>query len=140
MLEIIHVWAALESMAARLITLHASDVEIATLRTLFEEFRDERPDGHMDEYSDANLAFHQAILRLSKSKLIADMTANLLIHVRAIRQVTIRQSDRAARSIVDHMKIIEALERRDTELAERLDRQHTLDLAAYVEKHCDFLS
>ncbi len=140
MLEIIHVWAALESMAARLITLHASDVEIATLRTLFEEFRDERPDGHMDEYSDANLAFHQAIIRLSKSKLIADMTANLLIHVRAIRQVTIRQSDRAARSIVDHMKIIEALERRDTELAERLDRQHTLDLAAHVEKHCDFLS
>jgi DNA-binding GntR family transcriptional regulator len=140
MLEIIHVWAALESMAARLITLNASDAEIATLRTLFEEFRDEKPDGHMDEYSDANLAFHQAIIGLSKSKLIADMTGNLLIHVRAIRQVTIRQSDRAARSIVDHMKIIEALERRDTELAERLDRQHTINLAAHVEKHCDFLS
>jgi len=140
MLEIIHVWAALESMAARLITLNASDAEIATLRTPFEEFRDEKPDGHMDEYSDANLAFHQAIIGLSKSKLIADMTGNLLIHVRAIRQVTIRQSDRAARSIVDHMKIIEALERRDTELAERLDRQHTINLAAHVEKHCDFLS
>jgi DNA-binding GntR family transcriptional regulator len=54
--------------------------------------------------------------------------------------VTIRQDNRAARSIVDHMKIIEALERRDTELAERLTRQHTLDLAAHVEKHCDFLS
>jgi DNA-binding GntR family transcriptional regulator len=140
MLEIIHVWAALESMAARLITLNATDAEIATLRTLFEEFQIEKPDGHMDEYSDANLAFHQAIIGLSKSKLIADMTGNLLIHVRAIRQVTIRQSDRAARSIVDHMKIIEALERRDTELAERLDRQHTLNLAAHVEKHCDFLS
>jgi len=140
MLEIIHVWAALESMAARLITLHASSAEIASLRKLFEEFQGERPDGHMDEYSDANLAFHQAIIRLSKSKLIADMTGNLLIHVRAIRQVTIRQTDRAARSIVDHMKIIEALERRDTELAERLDRQHTLDLAAHVEKYCDFLS
>jgi DNA-binding GntR family transcriptional regulator len=140
MLEIIHVWAALESMAARLITLNATDAEIATLRTLFEEFQVEKPDGHMDEYSDANLAFHQAIIGLSKSKLIADMTGNLLIHVRAIRQVTIRQSDRAARSIVDHMKIIEALERRDTELAERLDRQHTINLAAHVEKHCDFLS
>ncbi len=37
------------------------------------------------------------------------------------------------------MKIIEALERRDTERAEKLVRQHTLDLAAHVEKHCDFL-
>jgi DNA-binding GntR family transcriptional regulator len=37
------------------------------------------------------------------------------------------------------MKIIEALERRDTESAETLARQHTLDLAAHVEKHCNFL-
>ena len=139
-IEIIHVWAALESMAARLVTLDASDEEIATLRKLFAEFQEGSPAGHMDEYSDANIAFHQAIIRLSKSKLIADMTENLFIHVRAIRQVTIRQENRAARSIVDHMKIIEALERRDTELAERLTRQHTLDLAAHVAKHCDFLS
>ena len=50
-----------------------------------------------------------------------------VVHVRAIRKMTISQSDRAARSIVDHMEIIEALERRDTELAERLVRQHSLD-------------
>jgi DNA-binding GntR family transcriptional regulator len=54
--------------------------------------------------------------------------------------MTISQDDRATRSIVDHMKIIDALERRDTEAAERLVRQHTLDLAAYVEKYCDFLN
>ena len=28
---------------------------------------------------------------------------------------------------------------RDTELAERLTRQHTLDLAAHVDRYCDFL-
>jgi DNA-binding GntR family transcriptional regulator len=53
--------------------------------------------------------------------------------------MTIGQSDRAARSIIDHMQIIEALEARDTERAERLVRQHSLDLAAHVTKHCDFL-
>ena len=53
--------------------------------------------------------------------------------------MTISQQDRAARSIIDHMNIIEALEKRDTELAERLVRQHSLDLAAHVEKYCDFL-
>jgi DNA-binding GntR family transcriptional regulator len=37
------------------------------------------------------------------------------------------------------LKIIEALERRDTELAESLARQHTLDLAAHVDRHCGFL-
>jgi hypothetical protein len=31
------------------------------------------------------------------------------------------------------------LEKRDTETAEQLTRQHTLDLAEHVEKHCEFL-
>jgi DNA-binding GntR family transcriptional regulator len=53
--------------------------------------------------------------------------------------MTIAQSDRASRSIEDHMRIIEALEARDTERVETLVRQHSLDLALYVEAHCDFL-
>jgi DNA-binding GntR family transcriptional regulator len=137
--EMIQVWAGLESMAARLVTQRASDTEIATLRTMFAEFQGTRPDEHMDEYSDANIAFHQAIIKMSQCALIGEITKNLFLHVRAIRRVTISQNNRAERSIVDHMKIIEALEKRDTEAAERLVRQHTLDLAAHVEKYCDFL-
>ncbi|HET7033254.1 MAG TPA: GntR family transcriptional regulator [Casimicrobiaceae bacterium] len=137
--EMIEMWAAIESMAARLATLNASDEDIAGLRKLFDEFRNSTPAEHIHEYSDANIAFHQAIIRLSGSHLMGKTIENLFIHVRAIRRMTISQRDRAERSIVDHMKIIEALEARDTELAERLVRQHSLDLAAHVEKYCDFL-
>ena len=138
-IEMIEMWAAIESMAARLATVNASDEEIAQLRTMFDEFRNATPAEHIEEYSDANIAFHQAIIRLSGSHLMGKTIENLFIHVRAIRRLTIAQSDRAARSIVDHMRIIEALERRDTELAERLVREHSLELAAFVEKNCDFL-
>jgi DNA-binding GntR family transcriptional regulator len=65
--------------------------------------------------------------------------ANLFIHMRSIRRQTIGESDRAARSIIDHMNIIEALEKRQTERAEQLVRQHSLDLAIHVEKHVDYL-
>src|SRR5215467_11459491 len=137
--EMIQMWAALESMAARLATLHASDEEIARLRHMFDQFRDSMPAEHIAEYSNANIAFHQAIVELSKSQIILDTIKNIFIHVRAIRRMTISQSDRASRSIVDHLRIIEALEERDTELAERLVRQHSLDLADFVEANCDFL-
>jgi len=138
-IEIIEVCAALESMAARLATINASDESIGALRPMFDEFHSSAPSEHLHEYSDANIAFHQAIIRLSGSHLMGKTIDNLFLHVRAIRRMTISQSDRAARSIVDHMRIIEALEQRDTELAERLVRQHSLDLAAHIEKHCDFL-
>ena len=136
--EMITVWAALESMAARLATLHAADAEIAGLRRLMDAFTN-GPPAHLEEYSEANIAFHQAIIRLGGCALLSEMTENLFIHMRAIRRVTIHQDNRAARSIVDHMRIIEALERRDTEAAESLVRRHTLDLAAHVERYGDFL-
>ncbi len=138
-IEMIEMWAAIESMAARLATINASDEDIAGLRRLFDEFRNATPAEHIHEYSEANIAFHQAIIRLSGSHLMGKTIDDVLIHVRAIRRMTISQRDRASRSIKDHMKIIEALEARDTELAERLVRQHSLDLAAHVDKHCDFL-
>jgi DNA-binding GntR family transcriptional regulator len=138
-IEMIEVWAALESMAARLATMHASDADIGALRHMFDEFHALPPAQQLHEYSDANIAFHQAIIQLSGSQLIGKTIENLFIHVRAIRRMTIAQQDRATRSIADHMRIIDALERRDTELAEQLVRQHSLDLAAHVDKYCDFL-
>jgi DNA-binding GntR family transcriptional regulator len=138
-LEMITVWAALEGMAARLITLHASDAEIASLRELFATFDDDEIKAHIDEYSETNIKFHQTILSLSKCELLKQIADGLFIHMRSIRARTIGEKNRADRSIVDHLHIIEALEARDTELAERLAREHTMDLAAHVERNVDYL-
>jgi DNA-binding GntR family transcriptional regulator len=137
--EIVTVMAALESMAARLAAERAAALDIARLHRLMDRFHGGNDGERLAEYSDANIAFHQAIIRMSGSPLLAEMTENLFIHMRAIRKITIHQENRAARSIVDHMRIIAALERRDPELAERLAREHTLGLAAHVEAHGDFL-
>ena len=138
-LEMITVWAALESMAARLITEHATDAEIASLRTLFATMEDDIAQANIDEYSGMNIRFHQAIIRLSKSQLLGTMTETLFIHMRSIRVRTIGEDDRVQRSIVDHMNIIKALEIRDADLAERLSREHTLGLAAHVKKYVTYL-
>ena len=78
-IEMIEMWAALESMAARLATLHASDRDIAALRGVFDEFRNTTPAEHIHEYSDANIAFHQAIMRLSGSNLMGKTIDDLFI-------------------------------------------------------------
>jgi len=142
--EIITVMAALEGMAARLAASRATPADRAELHRLMDQFvSGPNPAGkdgaRLDDYSDANIAFHQAIIRMSGCALLGEMTENLFIHMRAIRKITIGQDNRAARSIVDHMNIIAALERHDAALAERLAREHTLGLARHVEQHGDFL-
>jgi DNA-binding GntR family transcriptional regulator len=138
-IEMIIAWAALEGMAARLTCDRASDDEIASLRTLFSTFKDGEPRLHLDEYSTANLRFHQRIIELAHSPLIATMADGLLVHVRAIRRRTIGDADRVERSMVDHLHIIEALEARDADLAERLVRDHALNLADHVERSVEHL-
>jgi len=138
-IEMITAWAALESMAARLITQAATDEEIEGLREMFAAFIDGELRAHLDEYSDANIEFHQTIIRLSKNQVLIDLAANLFTHMRMIRRTTIGEKDRADRSIQDHMAIIEALEARDTKRAESLVRDHALGLAEHVAKFADYL-
>lgn len=136
-LDMITVWAALESMAARLATKVAADGEIARLHDLVDSFSADEVARNMGEYSDANIKFHQAIIGLGKCPLIERMTNDLFFHVRAIRNRAIFEQDRARRSIVDHKEIVAAIEARDTERAERLVREHTLRLRDHVERYVD---
>ena len=138
-IEMITAWAALESMAARLITRHASDQQIASLRAMFTTFADGQIDAKLDEYSEVNIRFHQAIIKMSDNKVLIDLAENLFTHMRMIRRKAIGEDDRANRSIRDHANIIEALERRETERAEALVREHALSLAEHVARHADHL-
>jgi DNA-binding GntR family transcriptional regulator len=138
-IELITAWAALESMAARLITQTAGDDEIAGLRHLFATFENGKLRAHLDEYSEANIEFHQSIIRLSRNRVLINLAENLFVHMRMIRRKTIGEKDRADRSIRDHVSSIEALEARATDRAEELVRDHALGLADHVQRYADYL-
>jgi DNA-binding GntR family transcriptional regulator len=138
-IEMITAWAALESMAARLITENAGEEQIAGLRRMFATFEGGQVAAKLDEYSEVNIEFHQAIIRMSGNRVLIDLAENLFTHMRMIRRKTIGERDRADRSIRDHMHIIEALEARDTPRAEDLVRRHALGLAEHVARYADYL-
>jgi DNA-binding GntR family transcriptional regulator len=138
-IEMITAWAALESMAARLITENTLDADIAALRRMFSTFEDGKLRAHLDEYSETNIAFHQTIIRMSGNSVLISLAENLFTHMRMIRRKTIGEKDRVEKSIRDHMNIIESLEARDTARAEELVRTHALGLADHVAKYADYL-
>lgn len=133
-LEMITVWAALEGMAARLATVHASDEDLGSLRRMFATFNEDQIEAEIDEYSETNINFHLRILEISQCALLKTTAEGLFLHMRAIRARTMGEGDRISRSMVDHMHIIEALEARDEDLAERMVREHTLNLHDHVAR------
>lgn len=133
-LEMVVVWAALESMAARLATQLASDKELGSLRTFAARHSDSANGADIAEYSEANIQFHQKILELGKCNHLKSIADDLLLHMHAVRRRAMGESDRRQRSVVDHMEIIEALEIRDADRAARLVREHTMRLHDHIRR------
>lgn len=133
-LEMIVAWAALESMAARLASERASDAEIASLRKIAAKYNDGKAKTRISEYSDDNIRFHQRILEISKCALLKDMADGLFLHMHAVRLRAMGEGDRVERSVVDHAEIIEALEARDADEADRRVREHTMRLHEHVRR------
>jgi DNA-binding GntR family transcriptional regulator len=133
-LEMITVWAALESMAARLACTEATDEEIAALREIGTRYTKDKARAHISEYSETNIEFHLCILGLAKNAMLVDMAEGLFTHLKAVRRKGMTDTTRADRSVVDHMNIIEAIEDRNADLAGELVREHTLRLHDYIRR------
>lgn len=139
-LDMITVWAALESMAARIVAVRATAADLADLRHLATGGTTGGATGTapgsltIAEYSESNIAFHQAILRLAGQPLLQQITEGLFLHMRAVRRRAMAEGDRADRSVEDHLDIITALEARDADRAGTAVRDHTLKLHDHVRR------
>ena len=133
-LDMIVAWAALESMAARLAAAEASDDQLRDLRRHALRHSESSSRADLSEYSEANIKFHQMILDMSGCRILATMADGLFMHIHDVRRRALEENDRATRSVVDHLGIIEALEARDADLAARLVREHTMRLHDHVAR------
>jgi len=138
-IQVIQVWAALESMAARLVTESATDKDLNQFRQECEPYFTDDGDAPIDEYSEQNIKFHQKIIELSGNAYLLDTARRSFNQMYAIRAATIKHRDRKLQSVIDHRLIIDALVSRKTEVAEILVREHALKLAEHVRLNVDFL-
>lgn len=130
--DLITVWAALESMAARLACERASDGEIDQLYQIGTRYTTDNAKANLEEYSEANIKFHRQIMSLSKCASLQKIADGLFTQLRPVRRRAMQDSRRANRSVVDHMSIIESIRERNASLSGDLVRDHTLRLGDYI--------
>lgn len=134
-IEILYVRAALEGMAAKLCIRNLTEEAVSHMREIFAPFSVENVESKTAEFSEANVLFHEFVLKLSDCHKLQEMATNIFDHMRMVRIHTIRSGGRAARALAEHLEIIETIERRDGDAAAELMRRHIEDLAQYVEKN-----
>ena len=137
LIEIFHVREALEGMAARLAAQHMSDEEIADLRRLLGQHREqiERDTEHAYFQREGDLDFHYRIVQGSHNTRMINLLCNDLYHlVRLYRYQFGMSSKRGPRAFVEHEHIVDAIERRDAEMAELMMRAHIRASRENVER------
>src|ERR1700733_15289390 len=115
--EIYEVRAQLFGLAGRLAANRVNSRDIAKLRAMVAEMEEAKD---IDAYYPLNVAFHPCLVELSGNKRLADLSKELHL----FRRRGLVKGDSIVLSNEEHMRIIEALRDRNSELAERIMAHH----------------
>lgn len=112
---------ALEGVAVRRATQIMTRDELAYLKSLFKPFIGK---AKVDEqkYIEADQKFHNSILKFSRNEILKKFEVISNITYRTYRGGLIRTP---GETLPEHLAIIDAIEKKDAELAEKLTREHS---------------
>jgi DNA-binding GntR family transcriptional regulator len=121
LIDAFEVREVLEGIAARHVTLVITPADLACLRSLFEPFIGQT-EIDIRAYSKADQKFHDSILKLSTNRILKKLDVISNTTLLTYRGGLIRQPKE---TLPEHLAIIEAMEKKDAKLAERLIKKHS---------------
>lgn len=118
--ELYSLRATVEGAAARLAAQHASPGEIATMRELLSEKNDGSPEAN----ARSNRLFHQAIHDAARNRYLTRTLVQMSDFLALLPGTTFQVEGRPATALKEHLAILEAIEKRQPDDAERAARHH----------------
>lgn len=121
---------AIEVLAVRLLCERASPEELRALRDEWSRIKPREADAAPEVVVEADEAFHLALARAGRNKELLRLLGELNARIRFIRTVAMERPRYRDGSFVDHNRILDAIEARDSEVAADLMSRHirlTLD-------------
>jgi len=120
--EVFHLLALLESDAAAVVAVQASDAQLAELAKLHQVLEDSV--GDRDAFFAANERFHMRLLDIAGNRWRNQMVADLRKVMKLYRHHSLFKQGRLEASLKEHRKIMAALKARNAALAQQLMQQH----------------
>ena len=116
----------LEGLAARWACDHISEEEIESLEEIvyLSEFHAKK--NHYEQLVDLDNKFHESIYRASGSKILEHELSTFHHYLERIRKESLKNEERAMQSNEEHLAILEAMRKRDGDLAEKLAHEHII--------------
>jgi DNA-binding GntR family transcriptional regulator len=123
-LELYQVREALERMAVKLAVRRLQPEDFAALQGLIDDMATHAERGQVDEFFEANAAFHARLVDASGNAKLGELYRQLLDQIGRYRTRSLRLRGNLQRSIAEHAAILRAAKRGDAERAAHLMAEH----------------
>lgn len=127
--DIYQIRSLLEGMCTRWATFHITEKQIEELEeiVMLSEFQlTKQREGQALQVSNLDGRFHQVLYEASNSRIMSHVLKDFHKYVQMARVKSVREGDRAEKSIQEHKEILEAVKNREADRAEKLANAHIL--------------
>lgn len=138
LIELYYLREALEGMAARLAALHMTGEEVSGLKNLLAAHQQDEALKADTAYfqQEGDFDFHYRVIHGSHNTALTELLIGELYHrIRMYRYQFSAYANRPQKAFGEHLRIVEAIEARDGDLAEMLMRRHISSARHNIEKH-----
>lgn len=122
--EMFEMMAIMEGICARLAAKRAMHEQLQEIRRTHEACQPYLVNGDLNQYYDANEAFHEAIYRACGNAAILKQTLLLRDRLRPFRRYQLNRINRLKQSFSEHEQIVIAIENGAAQEAEQLIQDH----------------
>lgn len=122
--EIYHIRAVLEGLAARLAAPHLVSADYDRLQALIEEMVAAAAGPDLEQVLRANRDFHEVIWRAARAPRLHELLENLYIASQRFRNISLLLPGRLSQIVGEHRRIARALAAGDPAGAERFASEH----------------
>ncbi len=129
--DIYKIRSMLEGMCARWATKYITEKQIEELEEvlLLSEFHLRKRSGEQaDQVTELDGKFHRILYEASNSRILEHVLSDFHKYVQMARAMSVGEKNRAEKSIQEHREILEAIQKHDGELAEKLANRHILNV------------
>lgn len=134
--EVFFLREALEVAAVNLAVKRYSDEEIAEIARVFDSLDESLNAGRYEDLFRADVMLHDFIVEQSGNRRLAQFVRILNDQIQRIRRISATTPGRMEESLKEHRSIVEALKRRESDLAGRLLREHLRNIEENALKLC----
>lgn len=117
----------LEGLCARWACEHITEAQIEALDEILylSDFHARR--SHNEQLVELDNKFHELIYEASGSKILDHVLSDFHHYVERVRKITLAAPERAKKSSQEHAAILDAIRKRDKDLAEALAHEHMIN-------------